>query len=107
MTFFKSEPPEFTSLHRKALQDFLESETGQIALAWVAHNAPQLLDGTDVNRTLVASGEVKGFNRFLTELISLTFEQPKKSEAASETFPDLDDDSKWDKSETERPRQPK
>lgn len=107
MTFYKSEPPEWTSDHRKLLQDFLESDAGQIALAWVAHNAPSLLDGSDVNKTLVASGEVKGFNRFLSELISLTYEKPTSEAPASTSFPDLDDNSKWKDTDAERPRQPK
>lgn len=108
MIFFKAEPPEFTSDHRKQLQDFLESDAGQVALAWIVHNAPQLLDGGDVNKTLVASGEVKGYHKALSELISLTYEKPgKSSDTASEAFPDLEDDSKWEEGSSVRPRQPK
>jgi hypothetical protein len=90
-----SEPKDWTSDNRKQLQVFLESDTGQLALAWLASRAPELLDGTCVNRTLVASGCVKGYNKALTELVSLTREQPTEVLPPLE-YPDLDDDSKWD-----------
>jgi hypothetical protein len=109
MTFIAQEPPEFNSDHCKILRDFLNSETGQIAIAWVVHNRPALLDGGDVNKTLVSCGEVKGFDRFLSELISLTYEKPVKTEPENAAFPDLDNDAAWPKEgpEAERPRQPK
>lgn len=89
------EPPDWNSDHAKLLRDFLESEAGQLALAWVSHNAPTLLDGSDVHKTLVASGEVKGYGRALAELVSLTYEKPKVEQEPTPNFPDLDDDAQW------------
>lgn len=108
----QSEPSEWTSDDCKFLRDFLNSVSGQKALAWVSHNAPVLGDGGDVNKTLVTCGEVRGFGKALAELISLTYEKPLKVQdnaGVNETFPDLDNDAAWpaDGPAAERPRQPK
>lgn len=92
MTF--AEPKDWTSEHRKILQGFLESETGQLTLAWLAAHSPELLDGSDVNKTLVASGCVKGYNKALSEILSLTREQPVEAAPAT-GYPDPDNDALW------------
>lgn len=89
------QPTEWTSDNRKILETFLESETGKLALAWVEFHAPKLLDGSDVNRTLVASGCVKGYADAVSELISLTGEQPPEVQPPN-SYPDLDNDALWD-----------
>lgn len=78
-----------------ALRTFLESETGQRALHHLSEAAPTLLDGSDVNKTLVASGCVKGFSDAINALISLTVELPQ-SAPVKDSYPSLDDDSAWD-----------
>lgn len=89
-------PSDWSSVHRKTLQDFLESETGRLTLQWLAYEAPELLDGCDVNKTLVASGAVKGYGKALENLFRLTKEQPAEVSAPSRTeYPSLDDDSAW------------
>jgi hypothetical protein len=87
---------EWDSTHAEALKKFLESEAGIRALAHVVNMRPALLDGGDVNKTLVRNGEVKGFDLCLTELFSLTQEQPKAEAAPGVAYPPLDDDSQWD-----------
>lgn len=87
-------PKEWTSEHAQLLKLALESDAVKLALDWVAFHAPKLLDGSDVNKTLVASGEVKGYSNALAELFSLTVEQPAEV-APPENYPDLDNDSLW------------
>lgn len=87
--------PEWNSDDAKALRDMLNSTVFLKALAHVQSECPELLDGQDVNMALVASGKVKGFSKALETLFRLTFEQPKV-EPESESYPSLDDDSKWD-----------
>lgn len=103
----QAEPPEWTSDHAKTLRDFLHSDTGRLALDWVEHNSPTLLDGSDVNRTLVSCGEARGFTRAVSELISLTYEKPVSTTTPAPEFPDLDDDKQWNSETDERPREPK
>jgi hypothetical protein len=65
-------------------------------MAWLRFWAPTLLDGEHKNKTLVASGQVKGYYEAIDFLRSLTEENPipEDPKIAAE-YPDLDDDKKW------------
>lgn len=78
------------------LRSFLDSDTGQRAIALVGREAPTLLDGGDVNKTLVRNGEVKGFTSALQNLFKLCYAQPEQPPAIS-AYPDVDNDSQWPK----------
>lgn len=93
-------PNDWTSEHAQNLKAVLESDVMKLALGWVLFRAPKLLDGADVNKTLVASGEVKGFSNAIAELFSLTVEQPPEVKPP-EAYPDIDDDSKWTTTQTQ------
>lgn len=64
----------------------------------LSDQVPSLLDGSDVNKTLVASGVVKGWGDSLRALLNLTVEQPAPVKAP-EAYPSLDDESAWEKPE--------
>lgn len=93
---------EWTGDHAQNLRTMLASETFQLALAHLGQIAPSLLDGADVNKTLVASGEVKGFNAAISFLFSLTRQQPKATPTSAQ-YPDPDDDAAWDEKDSTRP----
>lgn len=93
----KSETP-WESSDAVALREFFLSRSGQRALMHLSDQIPSLLDGSDVNKTLVASGVVKGWNDSLRALLNLTIEQPAPVKAP-EAYPSLDDDSAWPKPE--------
>jgi len=88
--------PEWNSEDARLLKALLASEIFQKALVHIAEQGPSLLDGADINKTLVASGEVKGYSTCIQNLFQLTYEQPDPG-PVSETYPDLEDESKWDK----------
>lgn len=94
MLFQKKALPEWSSDDAAALKLFLESDLGARAMAHVLVDQPSLLDGSDVNKTLVASGQVQGFVLAVESLFRLTYEQPTPTEAHTD-YPNLDDDSKW------------
>ena len=94
MLFQKKALPEWSSDDAAALKLFLESDLGSRAMAHVLVEQPSLLDGSDVNKTLVASGQVQGFVLAIESLFRLTYEQPEPIEAPTD-YPNLDDDSKW------------
>lgn len=96
--------PEWTPDDARILRLFLESDTGLRAMEWMAYWAPELLDGTHKNKTLVASGQVKGYNEVLSNLRSLVRENPVPEDPAqkSSEYPDLDDNSKWTDEQSER-----
>ncbi len=86
--------PEWSSDDAKALRDFLTSSVGLRAVAHMMSEEPELLDGADVNKTLVRTGEVKGFNKASEAFFKLTYEQPPVEKTVTE-YPDLDDDKAW------------
>lgn len=90
----KTETP-WESSDATALRQFLESKTGQRALMHLSDQIPPLLDGSHVEKTLVASGVVKGWNDSLRALLSLTIEQPAPVKTP-EAYPSLDDESAWE-----------
>lgn len=90
----KSEIP-WESSDAAALKQFFESKSGQRALMHLSDLIPSLLDGSDVNKTLVTSGEVKGWNNALRALLNLTIEQPAPVKVP-EAYPSLDDESQWE-----------
>ncbi len=85
---------DWSSEDAKRLRDFLESETGKKVLAHTGDACPALMDGGDVNKTLVRNGEVKGFQLALSTLTNLTTEKPADLETPS-NYPSLDDDRAW------------
>jgi len=91
-------PIKWESEDAKRLSDFLESSTGQRAITLVAGMAPALLDGSDVNKTLVASGKVAGYGESIQNLFNLTVVQPPQPQTR-DAHPDLDNEALWDGTE--------
>lgn len=88
-------PKDWSSENSRTLRNFLATETGTRLMEWLAYYAPELLDGSDVNKTLVASGVYKGYHKAVSQIISLVTEQPKEAEAP-EMYPSLDNDGAWE-----------
>jgi hypothetical protein len=78
---------------------FLRSQTGQRLIPKLADAAPLLLDGAHANKTLVRNGELRGFQRALSELLSLSHAQPLPPQPET-AYPPLEDDKKWSDGET-------
>ena len=88
--------PDWNSDDARVLRLFLESDTGLRTLGWLKYWAPSLLDGSHVNKTLVASGKVAGYSEAVENIFSLTRENPIPDEQVTTTeYPDLNDNSKW------------
>jgi hypothetical protein len=94
MNFLNGQPIPWDSNDAQILKDFLQSDVGARALACVANDAPTLMDGKDVNMTLVRNGEVKGFTTAVQSLFRLCHEQPEQPKP-TENYPDLDDEKAW------------
>lgn len=104
MFFQADQPPaDWTSVEAKELRTFLDSYAGKLALEWIAHLAPALLDGADVNKTLVASGVVKGYGEALNTLFSLRASRLVPDAHSSEAYPDLDSPTAWKDVDGRRP----
>ncbi len=90
-----SKKAEWSSEDAKVLREFLNSSVGLRAVQHMMAECPALLDGGDVNKTLVRNGEVKGFTRASEAFFNLTFEQPVEVKE-SQQYPPLDDDKAWE-----------
>ena len=75
---------------------FLETETGKRLLPYVAESAPPLLAKGDINEILIRSGEVRGYQTILQNLILAA--HPSATEAqvkGTSEYPPLTDDKAW------------
>lgn len=90
-------PPEWDSDDATILKEFLSTKTGSRLQEIVAFNCPPFEDGSDVNKTLVAAGKREGYEESFCFWRSLVTFQPEQPEQRfQETYPNLDDESKWD-----------
>lgn len=81
------------------LKDFLDTETGRRMLFHLSENCPELLDGSDQGRTLVASGRNGGYSLALKTLLSLMVAPPPSVPEVRDEWPDLENDEAWSKLE--------
>lgn len=90
--------PDWDSEHAQELRGLLNSDIFRRAMAHVLDDAPTILDGSSCHMALVASGEVKGFERAIKKIFSLTHERPltNPAEGSSSNYPPLDDDKAWE-----------
>lgn len=79
--------------------NFLLTETGKRLLPKLAEKIPTLLDGGEVNRVLIRSGEVRGFQLAISSMLELTHSPPMPTKEP-EAYPSLDDPSHWTDTET-------
>lgn len=87
---------EWDSVNRKALEEFLQSPTGQRLINVLANFQPSYGDGAD-NKTLVAAGKVEGYAEAVMWLVRLTKEHPVDKKAPTKKeYPDLDDGQAWE-----------
>lgn len=75
-------------------RNFLDSEVGRRLIPKLAESAPILLDGADVNKTLVRNGELRGYQDAIRTLLALSEVTPEVAPSA-DAYPPLDDDSRW------------
>jgi len=85
----------WTSTEAAEWKAFLRTDTGGKLLHGLASEEPELLDGKDVNCTLVRSGETRHHKRIVAFLLSLANEPVVVSQEYESNYPPLDDDSKW------------
>jgi hypothetical protein len=85
---------EWTSDNAALLHEFLKTPTGQRLLPRIAEQVPALLSGGDVNALLIRSGEVRGYQDALRNLLAASMPTPEPAKAES-SYPSLDDPANW------------
>jgi hypothetical protein len=73
---------------------FLNTETGRRLIPKVLEATPALLATGDTNAILIRSGEHRGIQLAITQLIGLTHAMPEvKTELANDSYPALENDA--------------
>lgn len=88
-------PSDWTSVDSENLSKFLDTDTGKRLLPKIAEAAPLLHDGGEVNRILIRTGELRGFQTVLREILSLAHPAPPVQQSNGE-YPNLFDDKGWE-----------
>jgi hypothetical protein len=79
----------------RALREFFKTRTGSKVIGRVSEFMPPLLDGGDVNKTLVRNGEVRGWSDAIRTLVGLSIATPTPDSPVPTNYPSLTDDSAW------------
>lgn len=82
---------------------FLSTLSGQRLIPKLAESAPTLLDGGHANKTLVRNGELRGFQSAIRTLLDLSHTPVTVIDPQTTTYPNLEDDSKWNDGQTIQP----
>jgi hypothetical protein len=79
----------------EAWQKFLATQHGSRLIPKLLESAPELLDGEDVNKTLVRNGELRGWQAAVRTLITLSHAQPRLPDQTQNNYPAPEDDRQW------------
>ncbi len=89
-------PLDWTSIDEEKWGKFLESETGRRLIPKVLESVPGLLASGDTNAILIRSGEHRGLQLAVSQLLAMSHSTPGvKTEAISDSYPSLTDDTAW------------
>lgn len=90
-------PTEFTSDDSIALRTFLRTTAGERLIPKLAESLPALLAGGGLHEILIRSGEVRGAQEVIKNIIALAYPAPEfKSPITNTNYPDLTNDAAWE-----------
>lgn len=93
---FDKEPPKWEGEDASAMRTFLESDSGKRFIARLAWFRPDFSPSYDATRRLVESGEIRGYERCIEQILLLKDEATVvKDEVISPNYPPLDSDHFW------------
>ncbi len=98
-----AKPTDWLPTDQERWAAFLETDTGKRLLPCAAESAPQLLAEGDVNKILIRSGEVRGYQNVLQNLILMAHPSAKTVTIQGSEYPSLTDDAQWNDGQTLAP----
>lgn len=96
-------PTDWSPTDGDNLAKFLDTDTGRRLIPRLAAAAPPLHEKGDTNQILIRTGEVRGFQNVLQELLFLAH-PPAPVQSDGNNYPDLLDDSKWEGNKINDPK---
>lgn len=98
-------PSDWTAFDAEILAKFLETDTGKRLIPKLVETKPELLAGGEINAILIRSGEVRSFDRMVTELLTLAHPPAPIPQPVSE-YPPLTRDEAWNDGQRLQPETP-
>lgn len=95
---------EWTSEDVAQFRNFLKTQTGEKLIPFLQEQFPSLLGKGETNDILIRSGEVRGCQILMRELLGMAFPSEVK-QIQSEAYPPLEDDSQWTDGQKLNPEQ--
>jgi hypothetical protein len=74
---------------------FLETETGKRVIPKLLETAPGLLPSGDTNAILIRSGEHRGLQLAISQLLAMAHSTPEVKTEIAVAYPSLTDDTAW------------
>lgn len=88
-------PPGWSKGSAELLKQFLETQTGLLFLANLASARPSLSPDSDISAVALQAKFVAGYELAIERISSLTEPPIEDKDTGEETYPNLDDESKW------------
>lgn len=77
------------------LRAFLKTRTGTRMLPKMLEMLPVLLGDGEINKILIRTGEVRGFQDAARQILALAYPPNELPKEQPKNYPDLTDDSAW------------
>lgn len=89
-------PLDWTQFDEERWNSFLNTDTGKRLIPKVLEAAPGLLASGDTNAILIRSGEHRGLQLAVTQLLAMAHASGERpAEVVSDAYPALDNDKAW------------
>ena len=86
---------EWTTTDEERLAAFLDTPTGKRLIPALIKEAPELLEGGEINAILIRSGKVLAFQKMVETLIFLAHSPRQVQQTEAKNYPALEDDAAW------------
>jgi len=90
----------WTQIDQERWDSFLTTETGKRVIPKLLESAPGLLPHGDTNAILIRSGELRGLQLAVTQLLSMAHSTPDVKTEVAVAYPPLTDDTAWQDGQT-------
>jgi len=88
-------PLDWTPTDAEHLATFLDTETGKRLIPRLLVDCPTLLTSGDVNAILIRSGEVRGVQEMVRQMLQLAHPSVQDTASSDTYYPPLEDDKAW------------
>jgi len=92
-----NELPVWNKDGAELLAQFLNTGAGQVFIQLLSAARPGLMAGAEtLEATALRAREVAGYESCFREILRMATPPSEETQTANETFPDIDNDAKWD-----------